>query len=52
VPELKSVDTTQILSGKILPLTRYSLGYPLPIVDHSDRQRLFKELYADVKSNG
>jgi deoxyribodipyrimidine photo-lyase len=51
VPELKSVDTTQILSGKILPLTRYSLGYPLPIVDHSDRQRLFKELYAGVKSN-
>jgi deoxyribodipyrimidine photo-lyase len=49
VPELKSVDTEQILSGKILPLTRHQLGYPLPIVDHSEQQRLFKDLYARTK---
>jgi deoxyribodipyrimidine photo-lyase len=49
VPELKSVDTKLILSGDILPLTRHRLGYPLPIVDHSVQQRLFKELYASVK---
>jgi deoxyribodipyrimidine photo-lyase len=50
VPELKSIDTDLILSGKILPLTRHQIGYPLPIVDHSDRQRLFKDLYASVKN--
>ncbi len=49
VPELKSLDTEQLLSGKILPLTRHRLGYPLPIVDHSQQQRLFKDLYASVK---
>ncbi len=49
VPELKSLDTEQILSGKILPLTRHRLGYPLPIVDHHQQQRLFKDLYASVK---
>jgi deoxyribodipyrimidine photo-lyase len=50
VPELKSVDTKLILSGDILPLTRHRLGYPLPIVDHSQQQRLFKDLYASVKN--
>jgi deoxyribodipyrimidine photo-lyase len=49
VPELSSVDTKLILSGDILPLTRHRLGYPLPIVEHSQQQRLFKELYASVK---
>jgi deoxyribodipyrimidine photo-lyase len=52
VPELKSEDTTDLLSGKMLPLTRQRLGYPLPIVDHRDRQQLFKDLYASAKSNG
>jgi deoxyribodipyrimidine photo-lyase len=51
VPELKSVDTKLILSGDILPLTRHQLGYPLPIVDHSQQQRLFKDLYASVKGS-
>lgn len=49
VPELKSVDTNLILSGNILPLTRHQIGYPLPIVDHNQQQRLFKELYSSVK---
>jgi deoxyribodipyrimidine photo-lyase len=49
VPELKSVDTKMILSGDLLPLTRHQVGYPLPIVDHSVQQRLFKDLYASVK---
>jgi deoxyribodipyrimidine photo-lyase len=51
VPELKSVATAEILSGKILPLTRHRLGYPLPIVDHSEQQRLFKDLYASAKGD-
>ena len=50
VPELKSIDTKMILTGDLLPLTRHQVGYPLPIVDHSVQQRLFKELYASVKS--
>jgi deoxyribodipyrimidine photo-lyase len=49
VPELKSVDTNLILSGNMPPLMRHSVGYPLPIVDHREQQRLFKELYASVK---
>ncbi len=49
VPELKPIATKLILSGDILPLTRHQIGYPLPIVDHSVQQRLFKELYASVK---
>ncbi len=51
VPELKSEDTTDILSGKILPLTRQRLGYPQPIVDHNEQQRLFKSLYASAKAS-
>ncbi len=50
VPELQSIDTQLILSGDILPLTRHRLGYPLPIVDHQQQQRLFKDLYASVKT--
>ncbi len=50
VPELKSVDTNLILSGNISPLTRARIGYPLPIVDHSKQQRLFKQLYSATKS--
>jgi deoxyribodipyrimidine photo-lyase len=49
VPELKSIDTDLLLNGKILPLTRHRVGYPLPIVDHNVQQRLFKDLYASVK---
>jgi deoxyribodipyrimidine photo-lyase len=49
VPELKSEDTKDILSGKILPLDRQRLGYPLPIVDHNEQQRLFKQLYSSIK---
>ena len=49
VPELKSLDTSVLLSGKILPLTCHQLGYPLPIVDHNIQQRLFKEIYASTK---
>jgi deoxyribodipyrimidine photo-lyase len=39
-----------ILTGDLLPLARHQVGYPMPIVDHSVQQRLFKELYASVKA--
>jgi deoxyribodipyrimidine photo-lyase len=51
VPELKSLDTIFLLNGKIDPLTRHRVGYPQPIVEHSQQQRLFKDLYASVKGS-
>jgi deoxyribodipyrimidine photo-lyase len=50
VTELQSEDTNDLLSGKILPLTRQRVGYPQPLVEHNDRQRLFKQLYTSVKA--
>jgi deoxyribodipyrimidine photo-lyase len=52
LPELRSVDTEAILTGKIPPLTRHRVGYPQPIVDHNHQQKLFKHLYASVKDSG
>ncbi|MEM7554659.1 MAG: FAD-binding domain-containing protein [Cyanobacteria bacterium P01_A01_bin.84] len=49
VPELRSVDTPEILTGKITPLERQGLGYPEPIVDHQKQQRIFKERYKQQK---
>ncbi len=49
VPELRSVDTEDLLTGNIAPLERDALGYPQPIVDHKQQQRQFKELYQQQK---
>ncbi|MBF2065866.1 MAG: deoxyribodipyrimidine photo-lyase [Calothrix sp. C42_A2020_038] len=49
VPELRSVDTEYLVTGKITPLERDALGYPQPIVEHNKQQRLFKELYQKQK---
>jgi len=45
LPELRAVDTADLLSGNISPLERHRCGYPLPIVEHHEQQRRFKELY-------
>ncbi|MBW4633873.1 MAG: deoxyribodipyrimidine photo-lyase, 8-HDF type [Iphinoe sp. HA4291-MV1] len=45
VPELRSMDTEYLVTGKISPLERQAVGYPDPIVDHNRQQRQFKELY-------
>lgn len=50
LPELRSVDTEDLLSGKILPLERDRCGYPAPIVDHNKQQSLFKQLYQQQKA--
>lgn len=50
VPELAGVDTAALLSGKITPVERQAVGYPLPIVDHNQQQRRFKELFAQQKA--
>ncbi|WP_414584999.1 cryptochrome/photolyase family protein [Scytonema sp. PCC 10023] len=49
VPELRSMDTEYLVTGKISPLERHAVGYPDPIVDHSIQQRQFKERYQRQK---
>lgn len=51
LPELSSVDTEYLVSGKIPPLECHSCGYPLPIVDHKIQQREFKQRYQKIKQN-
>jgi deoxyribodipyrimidine photo-lyase len=49
VPELRSMDTEYLVTGKISPLERRAVDYPDPIVDHNKQQRLFKERYQRQK---
>ncbi len=48
LPELSSMDTQYIISGKIPDDERERCGYPQPIVDHNLRQREFKRLYKEL----
>ena len=50
LPELSSVDTEYLVTGKIPDLERHSYGYPQPIVDHKQQQHKFKQLYKQQKS--
>ena len=50
IPQLKGVDTKALLTGNITPLEARSRGYVVPIVDHNEQQRRFKELYQQQKS--
>ncbi|SRR5579883_2431386 len=52
LPELRSIDTEALVTGKILPLERDRCGYPAPIVDHAQQQRRFKAVYQQQKGNG
>ncbi len=45
LPELRSIDTADLLTGNISPLERHRCGYPLPIVEHHLQQQRFKTLY-------
>lgn len=45
LPELSSVDTEYLVTGKIPSDECDRTGYPLPIVDHRLRQQEFKRLY-------
>ncbi|NEP53978.1 MAG: deoxyribodipyrimidine photolyase, partial [Moorea sp. SIO3C2] len=49
LPELSSVDTEYVVSGKIPESGREMCGYPAPIVDHNQQQRRFKELYKELQ---
>ena len=48
LPELRSLDTEYLVTGKIPDLERYRCNYPQPIVDHKIQQRKFKELYKQM----
>lgn len=50
VPELRSLETADLVTGKISPFDRHQCGYPQPIVDHNQQQKHFKALYQQVKS--
>ncbi len=45
LPEISSMETEYLVTGKIPELERASYDYPQPIVDHKVQQRQFKALY-------
>jgi len=49
LPELSSLDTKYLVTGKIPSDERSSCGYPEPIVDHKKRQKDFKQRYQQQK---
>lgn len=49
LPEISSMETEYLVTGKIPDLERASYDYPQPIVDHKIQQRKFKELYKQQK---
>ena len=49
LPELRSLDTEYLVTGKIPDSERYGCDYPQPIVDHKVQQRKFKALYKQQK---
>ena len=49
LPELRSIDTGYLVTGKIPPLECHRVNYPKPIVDHQKQQALFKQLYQQQK---
>ncbi|MBD2081441.1 FAD-binding domain-containing protein [Leptolyngbya sp. FACHB-17] len=50
LPELRSVETEDLISGKISLEERDRAGYPRPIIDHNVQQRKFKERFAAQKA--
>jgi deoxyribodipyrimidine photo-lyase len=49
LPELRSLDTEMLVTGKIPQDVRDRCGYPAPIVDHKVQQARFKLLYQNQK---
>ena len=45
LPELRGVDTKDLITGEISQSDRDRCGYPAAIVDHNQQQRKFKEQY-------
>jgi deoxyribodipyrimidine photo-lyase len=49
LPELSSLETEDLVSGKISSQDREACDYPEPIVDHKQQQKQFKSLYKEQK---
>ena len=49
LPELSSLDTKFLVTGKISDEDRDMCGYPQPIVNHQQQQREFKRRYQEAK---
>lgn len=49
LPEISHLETADLVTGKISPLDAQSYNYPLPIVDHNQQQRKFKQIYQQTK---
>jgi deoxyribodipyrimidine photo-lyase len=49
LPEVRHLDTEMLVTGKIPEGDRDACDYPQPIVDHKQRQALFKERYSAQK---
>lgn len=50
LPELRSINTEYLVTGKIPKDDCHACNYPLPIVDHQERQRQFKALFQQIKT--
>ena len=50
LPEISSLETEYLVTGKIPALELAGYDYPQPIVDHKLQQRKFKALYKEQKS--
>ncbi|MGV2830387.1 FAD-binding domain-containing protein [Myxosarcina sp. GI1(2024)] len=50
LPELSSVDTEYLVTGKIPNSERESCNYPQPIIKHKEQQKKFKALYKQQKN--
>ncbi|MEO1351750.1 MAG: FAD-binding domain-containing protein, partial [Cyanobacteria bacterium J06635_15] len=50
LPELRSLETAALVSGKIAPDDLNGCNYPAPIVDHKRQQTLFKDKYKAQKA--
>lgn len=49
LPEIAKLTNVELLSGNIHPQKCRALGYPLPLVNHDQQQRIFKQRYAEAK---
>lgn len=49
VPEIRHLDTAELVTGQIPGDARDRVGYPAPIVDHKQQQARFKEKYKAQK---
>jgi deoxyribodipyrimidine photo-lyase len=50
LPEIRSLDTKDLVTGEISPLDCQACDYPQAIVNHNEQQRKFKQIYKDLKS--